>query len=399
MILFVTQTLKIVVIGAMAVIVALGGQRFFDYYSGQGAPADLGQRVSFAIKDEDTTEGVAKRLHDAGLIKYELYFQMRMRMSGDELKQGTYTLRKGMSVPTIIKTISGEGGGLGDEKDVAAAVDVTLTTIEGWRTEQIADEIDKGALAGGGAAFLDATRKIDPSGYDFLQDRPAEATLEGYLFPDTYTVKSDTPAEDVVYRMLDNFEQRFTPEMRQQAADQGLTIYQVLTMASIVEREAQQADERPIVASVYFNRINAGMPLQADPTVQYPLGNESEWWPKLQPNQPDEVESPYNTYRNSGWPPGPICNPSLASIQAALEPAATDFLYFVAKGDGTHAFTADLAEHEQNIAVYLNGESAAAAEGGGEAVGGAYPAEVPVEGAAVGGGYAEEVPAEIETGP
>jgi UPF0755 protein len=301
-----------------------------------------------------------------------------------------------MSVPTIIKTISGESEGLADEPAAAAVVDVTLTTIEGWRTEEIADEIDNVALAGGGAAFLDATRKIDPARYDFLQDRPADAMLEGYLFPDTYTVKSDTSAEDLVNRMLENFEQRFTPEMRQQAADQGLTVYQVLTMASIIEREAQQADERPIIASVYFNRINAGMPLQADPTVQYPLGKEGEWWPKLQPGQPDEVDSPYNTYQNSGWPPGPICNPSLASIQAALEPATTDFLYFVAKGDGTHAFTADLAEHEQNIAIYLNGEGAAAES---DAVGGAYPAEVPVDGVAVGGGYAEEAPAEIEAAP
>jgi UPF0755 protein len=317
---------------------------------------------------------------------------MRMRLSGDELKQGTYTLRKGMSVPTIIKTISGEGDGLGGEEAGAEVVDLQLTTVEGWRTEEMAAEIEKSPIAGGGTAFLEATRKIDPSRYDFLKDRPAEASLEGYLFPDTYALKSDMAAEDVVSRMLDNFGQRFTPEMRQQAADRGLTIYQVLTMASIVEREAQVADERPIAASVYFNRINAGMLLQADPTVQYPLGKEGDWWPELQPGQPDEVDSPYNTYRNDGWPPGPICNPSLASIQAALEPAQTDYLYFVAKGDGTHAFTADLAEHEQNIATYLNGEGAPAE---GEAASGAYGAEVP----AVGGGYAEEAPAEIDTGP
>ena len=156
--------------------------------------------------------------------------------------------------------------------------------------------------------------------------------------------------------MLANFDRRFTPEMRQMAAERRMTIYQVVTLASIVEREAVIAEERPIIAGVFLNRLAKGMTLDACPTVQYALGYQEEtgqWWKTpLSLEELDQVNSPYNTYLHPGLPPGPICNPGLASILAVLQPAETDYLYFLAKGDGSHAFAKTFEEHLQNRQRY-----------------------------------------------
>jgi UPF0755 protein len=164
----------------------------------------------------------------------------------------------------------------------------------------------------------------------------------------------------VIDYLLRAFGDNFTPEMRQQAQDKGLTIFQVVTLASIVEREAVLDEERPLIASVYLNRLEAGMALDADPTVQYAMGyNELQerWWPtiyfdELQVENLTQYEHPYNTYRYPGLPPGPICSPGLASLKAVLEPDNTDYLFFVAKGDGSHAFAKTLEEHNANVAKY-----------------------------------------------
>jgi UPF0755 protein len=135
----------------------------------------------------------------------------------------------------------------------------------------------------------------------------------------------------------------------------GITLHQVITIASIVEREAVLPEERPIIASVYYNRLREGMPLQADPTVQYELGESGNWWPELTPEDIQQ-NGRYNTYLNPDLPPGPICNPSLASIEAALRPAQTDYLFFVARGDGSHAFATTAEEHQRNVDEYVRGQ-------------------------------------------
>ena len=194
----------------------------------------------------------------------------------------------------------------------------------------------------------------DPSfsRFDFLNGRPGGAKLEGYLFPDTYRAPPDTPAKDLIELMLQDFSLRVPPSLRGNPPP-GYTLHQVLTIAAIVEREAATDEERPLIAGVYYNRLRQSppLPLEADPTVQYALGKESEWWPEVQPADLKR-ESPYNTYLRPGLPPGPICNPGLKSIQAAFEPAQTDYLYFVAKGDGTHAFARTYEEHLENIRKY-----------------------------------------------
>ena len=350
------HSLKIITIAATAILVAFGGRSFFDYYTAREADPRLGQPYTLEIDEEDDADSLAAELKDAGLIRSELVFVTEMRIASGTLQTGPYTLRRGMSVPEIIDVITIDVDADEEEGEDRAEVRlVETTTIEGWRMEQIAEVWADEGLQGGYDGFLAASGNVSTRPYDFLDDLPEGATLEGYLFPNTYTFASDARPEDVIYLMLDTFGSQFTPAMRQRAEEMGLTIHQVVTLASIVEREAAVAEERPLIASVYLNRLEEGMPLQADPTVVYAIGDEGEWWPELQPDQAPEVDSPYNTYVRDGLPPGPICNPGIASIKAVLYPEEDDyFLYFVAKGDGTHAFTADYDEHLANIERYQN---------------------------------------------
>lgn len=361
------QTLKIVSIITVAILIIAGAKAGFDYAIGESTDARTGQDVGFQVTGDDSADTVAIRLADEELIRSEFIFTNSLRLSGVNLLPGDYTLERGMSVPDIISMItdspdeapSDDGGG-GDDEVTSSQV----TIIENLRMEETAAEYEQAGLPGGAAAFLEATKADYSDSFPFLKDRPAGATLEGYLFPETYTVTSDMDPEDAVFQMLTIFDQRFTQEMRDRAAKMNLTMNQVLTLASIVEREAGVAEERPTIAAVYLNRLEAGMMLQADPTVQWVLGNEADWWPVLEPNQTisTEAESPYNTYLNTGLPPGPICSPSYDSIFAVLNSDPVDFLFFVAKNDGSgeHVFATTLEEQTINIERYLNGDGEAA---------------------------------------
>jgi UPF0755 protein len=235
----------------------------------------------------------------------------------------------------------------------ADAREVAVTVIEGWRLEQIGDALathrglssvaaDFVALAGPNAARA--------ASYDFLAELPAGASLEGYLFPDTYLLRPDATASEIIDKLLANFAAKLPDNYRADAAAQGLTLHQAITLASLIEREAVVDDERSIIASVILNRLAAGQLLEIDATTQFALGAEGDWWPRLTGLDLRSVDSPYNTYAVAGLPPGPIANPSLASIEAAAHPAQTDYLYYRAlcDGSGRHAFAATYEEHIAN---------------------------------------------------
>jgi len=298
--------------------------------------------VVFIVELGDTAGDIAlrlKRFNDA-----ELFRQLAQHEEADsKLEAGRYELRANMTMGEIIEAL--QHGRLQE---------IAVTVTEGWRVEQIAEVLAEEAGVDG-----DQFLALVHSGtfeYEFLQHRPPEATLEGFLFPDTYLLPVQPTALDIIERMLANFDQRFTAEMRQAAVEQEMTIYQVVTLASIVEREAVVAEERPIIAGVFLNRLDESMNLDSCPTVQYALGYQEDtgqWWKTpLTLEELDQVNSPYNTYLHRGLPPGPICNPGLASIQAVLEPVETDYLYFLAKGDGSHAFAKTFEEHLQNQQRY-----------------------------------------------
>jgi UPF0755 protein len=302
--------------------------------------------VVFVIQQEESVDSISERLHDAGLIRSPAYFRIRVRLTdqAEEIYAGRYELNTAMTTSSIIDTIT--------NRDSALAPERLVRFIEGWRTEQFAEALLAEGLIESTDEFMIATR--DPKWnekFTFLHSRPSGVALEGYLFPDSYNFRTDATVDEIIETLLTTFQERAAPDLLARADELNLTLHQVVTIASIVEREAVLADERPVIASVYANRLAQGMPLQADPTVQYQLGTPAEWWPTLSSDQLQH-NGPYNTYLNNGLPPGPICNPSVAALEAALNPEDTNYLFFVAKGDGSHAFATTFEEHQANIDQY-----------------------------------------------
>ena len=308
-------------------------------------PADRSIRT-FTVQEGEAAAHIAERLQSAGLIKDARAFRWMADLQGvaSELAAGDYELSPSMR-PSEILSVLAKGKTKGNPM---------VTIPEGWRAEEIGERLQARGI-GTADQFMAVVRQGNSSS-PALSDRPPGASLEGYLFPESYAVDSKTTPENMADRMVAQFEERFTPEMRQKAAALGMSIYQVVILASVIEREAVIPSERPIMASVFYNRLKAGMPLQSDPTVQYAVATadpqshlEFGWWKRSLTQQDLEIDSPYNTYRYPGLPAGPICDPGLASLTAAVEPAQTDYYYFVAKPDGSHAFASTLQEHNVNV--------------------------------------------------
>jgi UPF0755 protein len=361
----VTQSLKILSILVVAAIVIGGSVTFFDYWSERTASEEAGTPVELQITAEDDSSTVADKLADKDLIRYKVYFEGRMRLAGDELQPGTYTLTKGMSVNEIIQAITvnedGESNAEassdeGDEGDSEESL--SFTFIEGQRIEEFAITAEQAGLPGGRQAFLDAAANPENrTRWTFLDELPEDASLEGYLFPDTYNLPAGSDADDLIGLLLTTFDTKFTSSMREQANELGLSIHEVVTLASLVEREAAVATERPIVAQVYLNRIEQGMSLDADPILQYTVGDQGDgnWWPVLDTALLERAKAEgFDTYSEVGLPPTPIANPGVASLQAVLEPSGDSYLFFVAKNDGSneHVFADTLEEQTANTCEY-----------------------------------------------
>ncbi len=301
--------------------------------------------ILFTITPGETAATIATRLEGAGLIRDAGLFRLLVRYRGvdAQLEAGDYQLRPNMSLEEIV-----------DALQHGRPSEATITIPEGRRAEEIAEILEERGLVEA-EEFLRTVGEGE-FGYDFLSHRPKGVSLEGYLFPDTYSIPPDFEAIQIIDMMLANFGRRFTPEMRQEAARRGMSIHEVLTIASLVEREARIPEERPIVASVYLNRLEAGWLLESDATAQYALGYQEgtgQWWKSpISLEEMTQIDSPYNTYLYPGLPPGPICNPGLASIQAVINPAETNYMFLYHKGDGSHAFAETYEEHLENQRRY-----------------------------------------------
>ncbi len=225
----------------------------------------------------------------------------------------------------------------------------TLTVREGWRREQIAEAVQQAPVSFTGADFLAVTGPGVSVPFDFAMARPAGASLEGFLFPGTYTLQNDTTAEQFRDMLLSAFAANVSPQMRADAAAQGVTFYQALTIASIVQRESRAPETQKLIASVDYNNYRAGGRLGETVTVQYVLGRPGAWWPRVRGSDL-EIDSPYNTYKYPGIPPGPICNPGMSAILAAVYPPATDYRFHTASCNGTgEAFAVTYEEHLANV--------------------------------------------------
>jgi UPF0755 protein len=334
----------LVIVGAVVILVSPAG---VDDVPAYVAPSPTGAAsVEITVNEGEGSDAIGEALERGGVIDSATQFEVLVALMGYDrsLLAGTYEFaQKTPPLEVIYRMHRGE------------VSTHSLTVVEGWRREQIAD-----ALAGEGiprADFLAAT--ASGAGYDFpfLDDLPAGATLEGYLYPATYNVFTKDNPTTMVQKMLQAFSDNLPAGIAEQAEAQGLTLHQVVTLASIIEREAKVAEEKPIMAQVFESRLQLGMPLQADPTVQYAVADPAgpDYWPAELTQADLDADSPYNTYAAYGLPPGPICNPSAESMLAVVQPAATDYLYFVAKPDGSHAFAETLAEQQANIEKYQNG--------------------------------------------
>ncbi len=316
-----------------------------------GSAAGHSDDVSFTIPAGASAEMVSADLAAAGLLDNTDLFLNYLRFYGmdSHLQSGQYTLNGQLTIPQLADTIS-----------EMSAQDITLNFLPGMRMEEMAAYLEATAPAqidpDEFLALVRRRRQLDLRPYPFLNSLPAGMILEGYLFPGAYTVPAAADAEYLLNEMLVAFDRQVTPVMRQAYGAQGLSLAEAVTLASIVERETPVDEERALIASVYANRVRNGMPLQADPTVQYAAGYQEQsqnWW-KVPLSLSDlELDHPYNTYVIPGLPPGPIANPGLASLQAVAEPEDSSFLYFVLDCDsdppGRHVFSRTYQEHLANV--------------------------------------------------
>lgn len=293
-----------------------------------------GEEVFVDIPPRESTPAIGRRLVDAGVLRDEWTFRLAWRWygRGRTLKAGEYRFT-GQATPM-------------DVLDRIARGEVFLVPItfpEGLTVEEMGDLFARSGF-GTAEAFADAAR----DGTQIHELDPAADTLEGYLFPDTYHLPRTTTAEALVGRMVTRFREVFDEQWKKDAAEKDMTVRQLVTLASLVEKETARGQERPLVSAVYHNRLRIGMPMQCDPTVIYALKRAGRWDGNI--TRADlQFDSPYNTYRYPGLPPGPVAAPGRASIAAAAHPAESSALYFVSRNDGTHVFSDTLEEHNRAV--------------------------------------------------
>lgn len=319
--------------GILALIVLVGLVAGIGWYRTALSPVGGEGEVVFEVPPGAGVNRIASLLSEEGLIRDEWAFRLLVLFEGmaDGLQAGHYALSPAMSAKEIaLKIQSG---------DVAT---FTVTVPEGLTIPQVAERVAATGLFDP-EAFVAAA--IPTTVAEEVAIPLPEGDLEGYLFPETYQFSYDADAPAVVTRMVRELQDRFYTPNREEIEERGLTLHELVTMASLIEREARVEQDRAMIAGVIQNRLDRGMRLQIDATVLYALGEHKDrvLYSDL------EVESPYNTYRHAGLPPGPICSPGLASLEAALRPAETDALYYVARPDGSHIFSRTWDEHQQAI--------------------------------------------------
>ncbi len=307
---------------------------YMYYNSGlESLNAENAESKEVIIPKGSTIKTISTILEKENIIKDALIFELYCKLNekADRIKAGKYSLNNSMNVPDIVdKLVSGD-----------ALIDtLTFTIPEGYNLAQIIEKISNLGIVS--KEEVEAAMDEKKYRYDFLIQIPdREKKLEGYLFPDTYEIYKETNAEAIVDKLLGRFDDVFAEEYRNRAKELNMTVDQVITLASIIEREAKLDTERKTISAVFHNRLEKKMMLQSCATVQYLLKEQKEelTYKDL------EIDSPYNTYKHAGLPPGPIASPGFKAIEAALYPENVDFLYFFTKNDNSHVFSKSYSEH------------------------------------------------------
>ena len=335
-------------LAAVAVLLSLGSPDAVlnDVPAPQTArPAQGSEVVLVEIPSGATAEQIADALFARGVITSSRQFQTLVGLLGyeDRLVIGTYDFEPGLLTIDVIERIRS-----------GVTSELVVTIPEGWQAAEIFARLAAETpltVAGLQAAAADPTVALGT----LAGARPAGTSLEGYLFPSTYVISRLAAPDDVIRAMLQRFDAQIPPDLRAEIVLSGRGLHALLTIASIVEREAVIAEERSVIASVFWNRLDADLPLEADPTVQYALAQEpanvavfGHWKSPLTADDL-RIPSPWNTYVVGALPPTPIASPGLESILAALRPAQTSFFFFVARGDGGHLFAETFEEHSDNV--------------------------------------------------
>ena len=302
-----------------------------------------GQTIEFVIQPGESAKTICDRLQSQGRVRSSLWLETYLWFKGERshIKAGQYQLSSSQNIIEI--------------SDILIAMpqakpEVVITIPEGWRTEQIINKLLELGLADRASLTEEINNlKKYQTQYNFLQDAPADADLSGFLFPDTYRFYKDTDALTIVKRLLDNFDKKIDVNLRQEIARQQKSIFEVVTMASIVEKEVASDTDRIIAAGIFWQRLADNHALESCATIAY-ASNVDKW---RYSDLDLQIVSPYNTYKNIGLPPGPICNPGLSAIKAAIYPTRTDYYYFLSAPDGQTIFSKTLEEHNKNKIKYL----------------------------------------------
>ena len=309
------------------VIILLVIVGLFVWYKEATSPVNIQsqEQMIFAVKKGEGVRSISERLREDGLVRSPLAFFLTVRFYdiATKIQAGDFRLSPSMSAIEVAEGLT------------HGTIDSWLTIPEGWRNGEI------------------AMRLSEDLGIPEIQF--LALAEEGYMFPDTYLVPNEASSEAVLAIFKRNFNKKVKEDLAKEIANSPYSLHEIITLASIVEREARLTEDRPKVASVLLNRLKVGMPLQADATLQYVKGYDEQtgkWWP-VALSADKEIVSPYNTYLNSGLPPNPIANPGLAAIKAVLNPANTNYIYYVSESDGVTHFAVTYEEHLANIERYL----------------------------------------------
>lgn len=314
------------VILAVVIVLFLGGGLIWWNLNLTPADPDNKTPTIFVVEKGQGVRGMAARLKKEGLIKNQIAFFLLVKRLGidQNLQAGDFRLSPSMTALTIARLLT------------KGTIDVWVTIPEGWRDEEIA---------------LKLAQELSLPEGEFLK-----SAQEGFMFPDTYLIPKDASGAAIAKLFKNNFVKKFTQDLQNEIQKQGLTPEKVITLASIVEKEASGSEDRNMIAGILLKRLKNDWPLQVDATLQYALGYQSDqhsWWKKSLTEEDKKFKSAYNTYLNAGLPPAPICNPGLASIQAVIYPQASDYWYYLHDTKGIAHFAKTIEEHEANIAKYL----------------------------------------------
>jgi len=297
---------------------------------------------TFEVREGEGVKEIGENLEEARLVKNRYYFDYYVwkTKSREKIQAGKYEISGSMTVPEIVQVFS-----LGE----VVPNEVKITFPEGKSAKEMAEILKQKGFDGNDFLKKTNSGSAFEKNYDFWDGKPEKANLEGFLFPDTYIFFRDAGAEAIINRMLLNFDEKLTNKMREDTKGQGKSVFEILTMASILEKEVKTPEDMKIASGIFWDRIGIGQPLQSCATIAYVLGKEKKQYSYDDTRTP----SPYNTYINRGLPPGPIANPGMNAILAAIYPAETDYNYFLSDPEtGKTIFSKNIDEHETNKAKY-----------------------------------------------